>query len=158
MQETNPPVPVKEHENVELVAPQASGSKTGRNIAIIAGIIVVLTLFILAIYGMVTHPGVTEAIRDISIIVLALVSIVIGIFIIILTWQVWQLTRLVQDEIKPILDSTQRTVSTVRGTTEFVSDRITRPAIEAASMAAGIRAGVREALGLFRSNGRQRQS
>lgn len=154
MQETNPPVPVEERQNVELVAPQERGSKAGRNIAIIAGIIVVLALIILAIYGMVTHPGVTEAIRDISIIVLALVSIVIGIFIIILTWQVWQLTRLVQDEIKPILDSTQRTVSTVRGTTAFMSDKITRPAIEAASMAAGIRASVREAVGLFRGNGR----
>ena len=157
MQENYPSVPVDERQDVEFVEPQHTGSNTGRNIAIGVGVLVVLALIVLATYGMVTNPGVTEVIRDISIIVLALVSIIIGVFMIILTFQVWQLTRLVQDEIKPILESTQRTVSTVRGTTTFMSDKITKPAIEAASIAAGISASVRQGVGLLRGNGRKRR-
>jgi len=156
MQENYPTVPVDRRLEVEPAEPQAR-SNTGRNIAIVAGVIIVLAIIIASIYGMATNPGITEVIRDISIIVLALVSILIGVFVIILTIQVWLLTRLVQDEIKPILESTQRTVSTVRGTTVFMTEKIARPAIEAASIAAGIGASVREGIGLFRRNGRKKR-
>ncbi|MBN1661865.1 MAG: hypothetical protein JXA93_25950 [Anaerolineae bacterium] len=156
MQENYPVVPTDERLDVEPPEPQGK-SNTGRNIAIIAGVIVILALVILSIYGMATHPGVTEVIRDIAIIVLALVSIVIGVFIVILTIQVWLLTRLVQDEIKPILESTQRTVNTLRGTTTFMSEKITKPAIEAASIAAGISASVRQGVSLLRGNGRRKR-
>jgi hypothetical protein len=156
MQENYPSVPVDERPDVQPVEPQQK-SNTGRNIAIIAGVIIILALVILSIYGMATNPGLTEVIRDIAIIVLALVSIIIGVFMIILTVQVWLLTRLVQDEIKPILESTQRTVNTLRGTTTFMSEKITKPAIEAASIAAGISASVREGIGLLRGNGRRKR-
>lgn len=156
MQENYPSVPIDERQDLESMEPRGTRN-TGRNIAIIVGVLVLLAVVVLAIYGMATHPVLTETIRDIAIIVLALVSILIGVFMIILTIQVWLLTRLVQDEIKPILESTQRTLSTVRGTTTFMSDKIAKPAIEVVSIATGIATSVRQGASLLRGNGRRRR-
>jgi len=79
------------------------------------------------------------AVRDIAIIALALESIVIGILLILLLWQVRGLTRLLQEELKPILDSARETVGTVRGTTSLVSETIVSPAVKIGSFAAGVR-------------------
>ena len=79
------------------------------------------------------------AVRDIAIIALALESIIIGILLILLLWQVRGLTRLLQEELKPILDSARETVGTVRGTTSLVSETIVSPAVKIGSFAAGVR-------------------
>jgi hypothetical protein len=69
---------------------------------------------------------------------LALVTIVIGLFLVILVFQLQSLIVLLRDEVKPILDSANQTASTVRGTTTFVSDSVVKPMIGAASFAAGV--------------------
>ncbi len=79
------------------------------------------------------------AVRDIAIIVLAVESIIIGIVLVLLLWQVRSLTRLLQEEIKPILDSAQETVGTIRGTTHLVSDTIVSPAVKIGGFASGVR-------------------
>ncbi len=79
------------------------------------------------------------AVRDIAIITLALESIVIGVVLILLLWQLRILTRLLQDEIKPILDSARETIGTVRGTTSLVSETIVSPAVKISGLAAGLR-------------------
>lgn len=81
----------------------------------------------------------TAAVRDIAIIVLAVESIIIGIVLVLLLWQVRSLTRLLQEEIKPILDSAQDTVGTIRGTTRLVSDTIVSPAVKIGGFASGLR-------------------
>ncbi|MBC7262191.1 MAG: hypothetical protein H5T63_09265, partial [Chloroflexi bacterium] len=60
-------------------------------------------------------------VRDIAIIILALESIIIGIVLTVLLWQVRSLTRLLEQEIKPMLDSMRETIGTVKGTTSLVS-------------------------------------
>ncbi|MGD9374225.1 MAG: hypothetical protein PVJ23_00460 [Anaerolineae bacterium] len=110
-----------------------------RTIAIVAAVLLFVALIVAAGYGLVTNPDLTEVLRDISIIVLALVTIIIGAFLIILVYQLQSLTVLLRDEIKPILNSANQTANTVRGTTTFVSDTIVRPAINAWSYAAGAR-------------------
>jgi len=79
------------------------------------------------------------AVRDIAIIVLALESIIIGILLILLLWQVRGLTRLVQEQIKPMLDSMQATVGRIKGTTTLVSDTIVSPAVKISGFATGLR-------------------
>ena len=79
------------------------------------------------------------AVRDIAIIVLALESIVIGVVLVLLLWQLRNLTRLLQQEIKPILDSARETLGTVQGTTNLVSETIVSPAIKINEVAAGVR-------------------
>jgi len=82
------------------------------------------------------------AVRDIAIIILALESIVIGVLLILLLWQLRSLTILLQEQIKPILDSMQQTIGTVKGTTSLVSETIVSPAIRLSGMVAGLRRAV----------------
>jgi hypothetical protein len=78
------------------------------------------------------------AARDLSIVFLAVESLVIGILLIILILQLVSLTKLLRDEIKPILNSADETVRTVRGTTTFVSDTFVTPMVRVSSFAAGV--------------------
>jgi hypothetical protein len=77
-------------------------------------------------------------IRDIFIIWLAIMSLLIGTALVILMIQMARLINLLQNEIKPILDSTNETVSHLRGTTVFLSDNLTEPVIKANEYIAGI--------------------
>jgi hypothetical protein len=78
-------------------------------------------------------------VRDIAIVVLALESIVIGIVLVLMLWQVRSLTRLLQDQLKPMLDSMRETVGTVKGTTSLVSETIVTPAVKIGGFFAGAR-------------------
>lgn len=100
--------------------------------------VVVVAIVVLSIYGMATHPVLTSVLRDISIIVLALVTLIIGLFLIILIFQLQSLIVLLRDEIRPILNSANKTANTVRGTTTFVSDAVVTPLIHVASLASGV--------------------
>jgi hypothetical protein len=79
----------------------------------------------------------TGRVRDIFIIVLALESLLIGAALIILVIQLAVLTNLIQNEVRPILDSTKETVSTLRGTSKFISKRAVEPIISVSSTLAG---------------------
>jgi hypothetical protein len=46
---------------------------------------------------------------------------------------------LLQNEIRPIVESTNETVSNLRGTTAFLSDNLVEPVIKANEYAAGFR-------------------
>lgn len=77
--------------------------------------------------------------RDIAIVILALESIVVGVLLMLLLWQLRGLTRLLEEEIRPMLDAMRETVGTVKGTTSLVSDTIVSPAIKIGGFAAGLR-------------------
>lgn len=97
--------------------------------AIVAGV-VLLILVVAGIWLLALPSTDTAKIRDIFIIFMALQSLVIGLVLIILIVQLARLTNLLQNEIKPILDSTNETVSNLRGTTTFLSDNMTEPIIK----------------------------
>lgn len=82
---------------------------------------------------------VAAAIRDIAIIIIAIQSIVIGVLLGLLVWQVWRLVKMLQSEVQPILKDAQDTVSTVRGTTTFVSDNVVNPVVKTSSTLVGMR-------------------
>lgn len=82
---------------------------------------------------------ITATIRDIAIIIIAIQSIVIGGLLALLVWQVWRLVKTLQTEIKPIIQDTQTTVSTVRGTATFVSDNVVSPVVKTSSKVVGLR-------------------
>lgn len=79
------------------------------------------------------------AARDVAIIILAVESIIIGALLAFLIFQVQALVRLLEEEIKPILDSVNETASTVRGTTSFVSDTVVSPVMRVAGLVSAIR-------------------
>jgi hypothetical protein len=127
--------------------------KIGRTIGFVLGALVILAAMGAAVYGMVTHPSVTATVRDITIILLALSTSLIGLALIILVLQLQSLIALLRDEVRPILDSANQTARTVRGTTAFLSDSFVKPVISVASYASG----VRQALAVL-AGGRKRSS
>ena len=72
----------------------------------------------------------SATIRDIAIIIIAVQSIVIGLLIAVLIWQIWLLVKIIQTEVMPIIEDTRATVNTVRGTAEFVSNNVVDPVIQ----------------------------
>lgn len=80
--------------------------------------------------------------RDIAIIILAVESIVIGVLLAVLVIQVIRLVKLLREEVMPILNSTQETVSTVRGTASFMSEHLVQPVVKVSSFTAGARRAV----------------
>jgi hypothetical protein len=78
------------------------------------------------------------AVRDLAIIVLAVWSLIIGCVLIVLLWEILNLVKLLRAEIKPILDSADETVRTLRGTTVFMSDTFVNPVVRASGVVAGV--------------------
>ena len=128
---------VKEKE----VLPQetAEDKETRRNIIILSiiAVLVVLAIIGAAIFLMNQPVMVTAQIRDVFIIFMALESLVIGVALVILIIQISILTNLLQNEIKPILTSTNETVSTLRGTVIFLSDNLVEPVMKLNEYLAG---------------------
>jgi len=87
-------------------------------------------------------------VRDVAIIILAAESIVVGVLLAILTVQTSKLVRMLRDEIRPVLDATQETVGTVRGTTVFLSEHLVSPIVTVVGYASGLRQAARTLLGL----------
>ncbi len=110
-----------------------SGERSRRAMPwIIAGIVViVLAVIVLGVLFLFkTDLATTSRIRDIFIIFMALESLVIGVALVVLIVQLAALINLLQHEIKPIIDSTNETVSTLRGTAAFLSDNLAEPVIK----------------------------
>lgn len=106
----------------------------------------------LVLWFMLTHPVVTGAITDISIIILALVVLVMNVFLIVMMWQIIRLIDFLLFELKPVLESLQETTSTVRGTASFVSEEVSSPVIDAKAKAAGVKGSLRFVAASLRSS------
>jgi len=106
---------------------------------IVLGGLVFVALVVLAVFGLMQSGEQTAKIRDIFIIFMAFESLVIGAALVILVIQVASLINLLQNEVKPILDSTNETVNTLRGTTTFLSENLVEPVIKLNSYLAGLR-------------------
>ena len=64
-------------------------------------------------------------------------TFLIGAALIILIIQLALLSNLLQNEIRPILSSTKETIRTVKGTSQFLSDRAVGPIISIGGLLAG---------------------
>ncbi|HVN54204.1 MAG TPA: hypothetical protein VMT46_07725 [Anaerolineaceae bacterium] len=107
---------------------------------IIILVIVFVALLAVGLYFLIVSPlDTTSKVRDIFIIFMALEFLVVGVALIILMVQLATLINLLQNEIKPILNSTNETVSTLRGTMTFLSDNLTEPVIKLNSYLAGLK-------------------
>jgi len=129
-------IPLEDNDFVE-----ESGEEKGSVGKKIGLIILALLLVGLVIVGLVLllQPGTdTARVRDIFIIFMALEFLLIGIVMIILIIQLARLTLLLQNEIKPILDSTNETANTLRGTTTFLSEHLVEPVLKMNQYLAGL--------------------
>jgi heme/copper-type cytochrome/quinol oxidase subunit 2 len=114
--------------------PELSDSETQNKKYIILSIVIIvaiIALVVLATIFLLRAPEETTAqIRDVFIIFMALESLVIGVALVILIVQLSTLINLLQNEIRPIINSTSETVNTLRGTAQFISEHLTEPVIK----------------------------
>jgi hypothetical protein len=94
---------------------------------------VVLALLITGIYFLLrpeTPAAEVGRIRDIFIIVAGLETLVIGVALVILLVQLASLINLLQNEVRPILQATNDTINSLRGTAEFLGESVVEPVIK----------------------------
>ena len=92
-----------------------------------------------------------QIIRDIFIIILAFQGILIIGALAILIVQIARLVNLLQNEIMPVLQNTQETINTARGTVEFVGSNLTEPVIRLNGFLAALSVLLRELFGIRRA-------
>ena len=92
-------------------------------------------------------------VRDVAIILLAVESLIIGVLLSVLLWQLRNLSRMLEEEVKPLLDSANETVGTVRGTSTFLSETVVSPVVQIISTVTGLRRGLRVLSGIRRRDG-----
>jgi len=147
--------------NTFSVEEQPSPRELRRQRLAIIGIVAIAILLIAAIVAgvvLLLQPSTpTDRIRDIFIIFMAIESLLLGLVLVILIVQLARLINLLQNEIKPILDSTNQTVSTLRGTTAFLSDNLVEPVLKMNEYFAGIQQAFR-VFGLARGKRRDTNS
>jgi hypothetical protein len=127
---------------VELPAPvkEQISKKKGIPWQIILGACVPILLLIAGLVYLFLAPAEqTARIRDIFIILMAFMSLAIGLVLIILIVQIAELTNLLKTEIKPVIDSANETANNLRGTTEFLGKNMVEPVVKLNEYAAAIK-------------------
>lgn len=115
-------------------------SKQKRSIVFgILGFILLCILIGTSVYYLMLPSTNTERIKDVVIIFLAILSLLASITFVVMLVQVARFVNLLQNEIRPIVESTNETISNLRGTTEFLGDHVAQPVITIAQYAAALR-------------------
>jgi membrane protein implicated in regulation of membrane protease activity len=133
-----------EEPQLALPAPDETAAEQKRReqraVIIIIAVAVVLALITIVtfVFLMRSPPAAVAQMRDVFIIFLALQSLVIGLALVILLVQLARLINLLQNEVKPILESTNETINNLRGTTTFLTDNLVEPVIRLNEYTAGL--------------------
>jgi len=121
----------KDLQSAEMTVSQPeSASEKKHTLVIIIGVLILIALIVGLVFLARAEGQVVTQVRDIFIILMALMLIVIGVALVVLIVQVATLTNLLQHEVKPILHSTNDTVNTLKGTVRFLSDNLSEPVIK----------------------------
>jgi hypothetical protein len=134
-------------ENLPLIpAPEENTAQQARLVrqrwiiaGIIAGVVILVALLVWAVVALSSNPAAAANVRDIFIIFMALESLLVGAALVVLIIQLASLINLLQNEVRPILKSTNETVNTLRGTSEFLSENLVEPVIKLNSYMAGLK-------------------
>lgn len=137
-EQQTPPPPQLTPEQIAELREQERKQKT-LIASVIAGVVLILALLGVAIYFLMQPTAPTDKIRDVFIIVVALESLVIGVALIVLIVQLASLINLLQNEVRPILNATNETVNTLRGTAEFLGENMVEPVIKLNGYLAGLK-------------------
>ncbi|NLA79777.1 MAG: hypothetical protein GX853_03390 [Chloroflexi bacterium] len=115
--------------SLEETPKEKEGGKGGK-----LAIALITLLFVIIIAGSIflafQSPQSVGAVRDIFIILMALMLVVIGTAMVILILQVSNLINILKNDIKPMLESGSDTINTLKGTVRFLSDNLTEPVIK----------------------------
>ena len=106
-----------------------SKNNGGCKLILIISIVFALILAILTVLGIVLfrNPQTTRLIRDFMIIILTIEAIIIGITIIIASIQITKYIRLIQEDIRPIMEQTSETITTIQETVHLIQSNAIKP-------------------------------
>jgi hypothetical protein len=123
------PVESEEHkpDSTETLPDMPARRQTALTVGLALLLLVLVAGLVVSVIVMVMNPQRTQNIRDIMIVLMAAESLLIGLALIVLIIQLAKLMAMLQNEIKPILDSTNETLNTLRGTTSFLSKNLIKP-------------------------------
>ncbi|MFT5197178.1 MAG: hypothetical protein ACI9EW_001606 [Cellvibrionaceae bacterium] len=116
-------------------------------ISVAAIAIAMIGLFAFVIWLAFAYPDRIEAMRDVFIMLFALVSCSAVIVMVMMLVAIIRLINMIDYELRPILEKTNETVGLVKGTTHFVSKNVVQPAIRTTSFIAGVNRGLRTLFG-----------
>jgi hypothetical protein len=140
----------------ETPTPVENRTEAIPTIYMVIGVVVLIILGIALAAGILflasNYSAELEAVRDVFIIALALESCVFGVVLMLMLIMLIRLVNTVEFEIKPILEQTNETIGTVRGTTNFVSKNVIDPVVKTKSYVVGVRQGLRALFGDPRKN------
>jgi len=131
--------PIIRTETPQLPAGKEPKKSSKSWIFVIVAVIILAVLIASIVLLLSDTTGMTSKIRDIFIIFLAFESLIIGVVLVILIVQISLLINLLQNEIKPILETTNDTVNTLKGTTSFISSNMSEPVIKLNVYMAGLK-------------------
>jgi ABC-type dipeptide/oligopeptide/nickel transport system permease component len=115
----------------QIAAQRARERQTNTIIAVsIVVVVVILVGLGLAVYALLQPGTPTDRIRDIFIIIVSLETLVIGVALVVLLIQLASLINLLQNEVRPIIQATNETINTLRGTAEFLGESVVEPVIK----------------------------
>lgn len=140
METSTPPIPdTQPKTDTPAPAAEKTGKKSSKWQIVVGVSIPVLLLIAGFVYLFIAPAAQTARIRDIFIILLAFISISIGLVLIILIVQIAELTNLLKTEIKPVIDTANETANNLRGTAEFLGKNVTDPVMKLNEYAAVIK-------------------
>jgi hypothetical protein len=120
-------------------SPDATRNQRLTMVGVVIGVLVILAAIVAFVVYLASPGTPTDKIRDIFIIFMALEFLLLGLALVILIIQLATLINLLQNEVKPILDSTNETANTLRGTAIFLSDNLVDPVIKLNEYLAALR-------------------
>lgn len=118
--------------------PAASG-RTNKRWLLPALLVAMLVLVGSASVVAVLSPAALTMLRDLLIIWIALAALLASVALVVLAQQVAQLSRMLREEIKPMLEDVGDTISTVHGTARFLSENLAEPVIKVSTSIALLR-------------------
>ena len=135
--------------NTNTVSDDSSTSKSKLPLIIILVVLLLAGLIYLFIR---LSPETTARIRDISLILYVLESIVTITALVVLVVQTARLVNFLKYEVAPILGTADKTVKKLSGTVSFLCDNAVEPAINASSTISGIKNAADGVLGIFKKS------
>jgi hypothetical protein len=123
--------------------PEPAKGNMKQRLLMIGAVVLVLALIAGIVLSVISLSGMSDVqtgkIRDIFIIFMAIEFLIIGVALVVMIIQLAALINLLQNEVKPILNSTNETVSTLKGTAKFLSDNMVEPVIKMNEYLAGFK-------------------
>lgn len=136
MMEDTPITPAMPESSPTTALPSSQASAEAlaqqRKVMFIIALVVILIIAgaVASIYFLLQSDSRTEHIRDIFIIMIAAQTLLLGFVLVILIIQLARLINLLQNEIRPMLEATNETTRTLKGTAAFLSEHLTEPVIK----------------------------